>query len=266
MRRQCALTGLTMMFCALAAAQTSTGDRVVVPARNSSRPRLVKANLMNGSITVKAYAGKEVIVESRGGEKAGGAQTRDGLKRVDLPGSGGLEVTEEDNVITVRADHGVGNLTISVPPDTSLQLKATNGPIEVDGVHGELDVSSRNGRVTLTNVAGTVLADSHNGAVKVVMTRVDAGKPLSFSSYNGDVDVTLPADFKANLKVRADQGDLFSDFDLKLSAGQAVTEKSDAKDSRFRVRTDRTATGTINGGGAEATFTTFNGKIMIRKK
>ena len=268
MKKQIALTGLTLMFCALAGAQETTGDRVVVPARNNGRPRLVKVNVLNGSITVKAYTGNEVIVESRdaGNSRRRDNQTRDGLRRIDLP-SGGLEVTEEDNVVTVRMlNTREGGLVVSVPTDTSLELKSLNGAIEVDGVHGELDVSSHNEKVTLTNVSGTVLADSHNGDIKVTMTRVDAAKPLSFSTFNGDIDVTLPADFKANVKIKANRGDVYSDFDLKLNAGQAVTEKSDAKDARFRVRMERNVTGTINGGGTEASFTTYNGTIMIRKR
>jgi DUF4097 and DUF4098 domain-containing protein YvlB len=237
-----------------------------VPARNSTRPRLVKAALTNGSITVKVHAGRDVIVEGRGAETRRREQTRNGLRRIDMPATG-LEVTEEDNVITVRStsqrEEGV---TISVPADTSLQLKSTNGKIEVDGVHGEIEASSHNEKVTLTNVSGNVLADSHNGDLKVVLTRIDPGKPLSFTTYNGDIDVTLPADFKANIKIRATNGDVYSDFDMKLSPGPAITEKSDAKEPRFRVRMDRIMTGTINGGGVDTTFNTYNGKIMIRKR
>ena len=50
--------------CALASAQESTGQRVVVPARNTTHPRVVKASLLNSGITVKTHAGKDVIVES----------------------------------------------------------------------------------------------------------------------------------------------------------------------------------------------------------
>ncbi|MGA2724621.1 MAG: hypothetical protein ABSG79_19710 [Bryobacteraceae bacterium] len=35
---------------------------------------------------------------------------------------------------------------------------------------------------------------------------------------------------------------------------------------KFRVRTDRTIYGQINGGGAEASFQTFNGRITLRKR
>ncbi len=265
MKRASALVGVTLTVCALACAQENTGDRVVVPARNSSRPRLVDASLTNGSITVKTYSGNEVIVEtsSRGPSRQ---RTYEGLHRVDLP-PGGLDVEEEDNVVNVRMRGAPSaNLTITVPVNTSLRLKSTNGSISADAVHGEIDVSTTNGRVNLLNVSGTVVADSHNGAVKVVMDRVDPGKPISFSSFNGDIDVTLPADFKSNLKLRANRGEIYSDFDMKLTPGGNLTEPNDTPEGRYRVRVDRMITGTINGGGTEASFSTFNGKILIRKK
>jgi hypothetical protein len=265
MKRTLALVGLTLAVCSLACAQDVAGDRVVVPARNTNHPRRVDASLMHGSITVKAYAGKEVIVETRGAGSSGQSnQTVDGLRRLDLP-MRGLSVEEEDNVVTVRMrlNHN-GNLVISVPADTSLKLHSLHGEINVDGVSGEIDVDSLNGAVTLTNVSGNVLAHSLNGAIKATMDRVDATKPMSFSTLNGSIDVTLPADFKANVKLTTDHGEIYSDFDFKL--GGNITQRNDTSDGRFRVRIDRTLTGTINGGGAEATFHTFNGKIYIRKK
>jgi hypothetical protein len=268
MKRYLALAGMTLAVCALACAQeVSTGDRVVVPARNSTRPRLVDAAMTNGSITVKTYAGNEVIVEASGRSSRGRRErTYEGLRRIDVP-PGGLEVDEEDNVVTVRMRGAPSaDLTITVPVNTSLRLKSTNGSISADGVHGEIDASTTNGRVNLMNVSGTVVTDSHNGAVKVVMDRVEPGKPISFSSFNGDIDVTLPADFKANLKLRANRGEIYSDFDMKLTPGGNITERNDTPEGRYRVRVDRMITGSINGGGTEASFSTFNGKILIRKK
>ena len=84
---------------------------------------------------------------------------------------------------------------------------------------GELDVSSMNGKITLTNVSGSVLANTMNGTMRATMDSVDPNKPLSFSSMNGTIDVTLPADFKANVKLRTDHGEIYSDFDFKLGGG-----------------------------------------------
>ena len=41
---------------------------------------------------------------------------------------------------------------------------------------------------------------------------------------------------------------------------------NDTPDGKFKVKMDRTITGTINGGGTEATFKTYNGTIYLRKK
>ena len=269
MKPSLALLSITLTVGSLACAQEAAGDRVVVPVRNTTHPRKVDASLMHGSITVKTYAGKEVIVETRGSANSSPDKpdrTPDGLKRLDFPARG-LNVEEEDNVVTVRMNMSSGrggDLVISVPADTSLKLHTLHGEIAVDGVRGELEVDSLHGAVTLANVSGTVVAHSLNGAIKVSMDSVDAAKPLSFSTLNGSIDVTLPADFKANVKLTADHGEIYSDFDFKL--GGSITQRNDTSDGKFRVRIDRTLTGSINGGGAEATFHTFNGKIYIRKK
>jgi DUF4097 and DUF4098 domain-containing protein YvlB len=262
MKRILALAGLAVALCALARAQ-ETGGRVVVPARNTSHPRVVNASLTNGSITVKTYTGKEVIVETEGGSRNRAPRESGGLRRLDLP-AGGLNVEEQDNVIDVHLRGAAGgNLLITVPPDTSLNLKSTNGNVAVAGVRGEVDAHSNNGAVILTGISGAVVAHSLNGEVRVVMDRVDQGKPLSFSTLNGTLDVTLPADTRANVKFKADRGDVYSDFDIALAPSQAVAEKSDG---RYRVRIDRNIQGTINGGGVDVTFYTLNGRIHLRKK
>jgi hypothetical protein len=277
MIRTLALAGFLLAASAFVHAEEA--DKVVVPARNSTRPRVVNASVLNGSITVKTYEGKDVIVEAntnastRERERAGHRQdntvSTDGLKRLDLPGRSGLEVEEEDNVITINTRvNANANLTITVPVNTSLKLKGTNGGhITVEGVNGEIDVNNLNGGITLTNVSGSVLAHSLNGAVKVSMTRVDPGKQLSFSTLNGSIDVGLPADFKANLKLKADNGDIFTDFDVKFDStgSKPITENNTGDKGKFRVRFDKTIYGTINGGGPEASFQTFNGRISIHK-
>jgi hypothetical protein len=81
--------------------------------------------------------------------------------------------------------------------------------------------------------------------------------------------VTLPADAKARLKMKSDRGDVYTDFDVKLdpsSNAPTVQEDNRGRGGRYRVRIDRTLTGTINGGGPEMQFTSYNGNIYIRKK
>ena len=146
------------------------------------------------------------------------------MQRIDVP-FGGFSVEEEDNVITIHTGRRCRRAIWSSPcrSNTSVQLRSTHGPIVVDGLHGEVDASSTNGRVELMNISGTIVAETTNGSIRASLDRVDPAKPISFSSTNGSIDVTLPADLKANLKMRSFNGSIWSDFEMKLTGGQPVT-------------------------------------------
>jgi hypothetical protein len=258
-----ASTGIALVFCALASAQNPTGGRIVVPPRDGSHPRVVNCSTMNGAITVKTYGGTDVIVED--GSSRGAGDAPGGMKRIG-PSPGGLEVTEDDNAITVhRHPSGNGDLVITVPVETSLRLHTLSGAIHVDGVHGEVDVHTLNGHVTMTGISGTVTAYSQNGPIKIAMDRVDPGKPMAFSAFNGEVDLTFPPDLKANLTVRSNRGAVYSDFEVTLGAHAAI-EKDGHSRGRSRGRGGDTIHGAINGGGVDLTIRTFNGAVYIRKK
>jgi len=131
-----------------------------------------------------------------------------------------------------------------------------------------VDVHNLKGRIGLNGFSSTVVARSLNGGIKASHDRIDPGKPISFSMMNGEVDITLPADFRANLKMKTDNGDIYSDFDIKLdgSHNKPAIEPFNSKDGRFHMKADRFLYGKVKGGGQEASFTMFNRRISIRKK
>src|SRR6266852_1511456 len=228
------------------ASTSSGGDHVSINLSDPARPALVKASLVNGSITVKGYDGKEVVVEARARNRET-SRSESNPKRIAIS-STGLSVEEENNDVRIGTDSYMRavDLTISVPVHTSLKLRAVNdGDITVTGVEGELDVDDINGSVTLNNVSGSAVAHALNGRLLV----------------------TFPADLKANVSIRSDRGDVFSDFDVQLQAASAqpVVEDGRGKGGKYRVKIDKTVHGKINGGGPEFQFTNFQGQIYIRK-
>ncbi len=258
------------------------GEKATVPLHDPSRPARIHVHLLMGGITVRGADVKEVVVEAN--TRAGESSSRvhrsrretlpasvDGMKRLDLPGTAGLDVTEEDNVVNIKTASWsrAADLLITVPIRSSLELKCiNNGGIEVEHVDGEIDAENLNGRITLKNVAGSVVAHSLNGAVSAILDRVDAAKPSSFSTLNGDIDVTLPDNLRANVRMKTDNGAIYSDFDVKLETGARLAENDAGQRSngKYHIRFDRTLRGTINGGGPELQLTTFNGQIFIRKR
>lgn len=250
-------------------------QKATVPLDDPSRPARIRAHQMSGGITVRGGNVKEVTVEahSREDREPRGRQPAEsrGMKRLNIPGNAGLDIVEEDNLITIKTSswNRSADLLITVPRRSSLQLKCmNNGEINVEQVEGEIEAENLNGKIILKNVSGTVTAHSLNGEVTATLDRVDASKPLSFSTMNGDIDVMLPADPKANVRLKTDNGEIYSDFEVKFDSGTRV-EESDSKrgkDGHYRLKFDRTLRGTINGGGPEYQFTTFNGQIYLRKR
>jgi len=249
-------------------------DKITVPLTNPAQPATIKANLISGSIKVTVGTGRDIIVSSsEAGPGRRGPRERDaappGMTRIG--GRPGLNIEEDHNTVDISAGSmGAGtDLAIEVPVNTNLQLRTINGAaIDVTGVNGDLEIDDSNGAINLTSVSGSVVAHTLNGPITVSLNHITGNKPMSFTSLNGKVDVTLPADTKGRLRLKSDNGSIFSDFDVKLEAdaNKPVVEDTRGKDGKYKISVDRAVTGTINGGGPEYTFQTMNGNILIHKK
>jgi DUF4097 and DUF4098 domain-containing protein YvlB len=250
--------------------RAESDNKVTVPLSDPSRPVNLRAHLVSGSITVKGADVKEVVVEARArGDEAHSGGRAEGMKRIPMT-STGLNIEAENNNVRISTDsyQRTIDLTITVPTHTSLSLHTVNdGNIVVSGVDGEFDINDVNGEVDLKNIGGSVVAHALNGHVLVTFNRIDPQKPMAFSSLNGDIDVTFPADLKANVSLRTDNGDVYSDFDVKVqpTAPQQTVEDDRGRGGKYRVKIDKNVRGTINGGGQEIQFKNFNGNIYIRK-
>jgi hypothetical protein len=252
-------------------------DKVTVPLSNPSQPVTVKSHMVSGSITVTGGgAAGQVVVESGSGkdkDKDRDRRGRDvpaGMHRIDA-NAANFDVEEDHNVVTIGSNRGWGNdhIMIQVPTNASLQLKSVNGgKLEVSGVNGEIEVENINGSIVLNNVSGNVVASSQNGGITVSLDKITTGKPMSFTTLNGKIDVTLPGDTKAKLRLKTDNGSVYSDFDVKLEpdSSKPTIEDSRKEGGKYRIRLDHSIYGTINGGGPEYRFETMNGSILIHKK
>jgi len=249
-------------------------DRVTIPFSDAVRPRFVKVSLLSGGVTVRGYEGKEVVVEAKNkdGESENSGKTpkrAQGMKRIKPVGSG-LIAEEENNVVTVStglSEHSV-DLVVQVPVNTSLKLNVVDdGDILVENVEGEIEVNNIDGDIKLNKVSGTVVAHTVDGDLTVSVVKLNPAKAMSFSSLDGDIDVTFPLDFKASVKVHSKNGEIYSDFDIQpATATRAPVVKDErAKGGKYAIHLDKGVAGTINGGGQEVQFKTFDGDIYIRK-
>ncbi|MFT5885947.1 MAG: hypothetical protein ACI9IP_002411 [Arcticibacterium sp.] len=260
-----ALTILLFSFCTFGFAQ---GEQLEVTLSDPTAPGTLKVSLVTGSIHVKGTSNKNVIVNAVvHSEKNLPQNGRDGMKRIS--GNQGYELTavEKNNTVSVRTNNPNQNLslTISVPKNFSVQLSTVNnGEIKVENVSGNLEISNVNNDISLTNVSGSVVANTINGDVTANFISTSANTPMAFTTLNGDVDVTLPANIKADLKVQTQRGEIFSDFEIAVSNDAPKVTKSGEGGMQKIKRSSRTM-GKINSGGSEIMMKTMNGDILIRK-
>jgi DUF4097 and DUF4098 domain-containing protein YvlB len=249
-------------------------DRVTVDLTDPAKPAHIELGLINGGIHVTGYDGQQILVEARTStgkisSEDSREKNKDGMYRIPVY-STSLEVEEHNNQVNISTESWKRSIDvdIKVPSQTSLNLSCVNsGDITVENVSGDLEVSNVNGKVTLQHITGSVVAHALNEDLIVTFDAVDPKKPMSFSSMNGDIDVTFPATLKCNTKIKNDQGDVYSDFEITRveKPVSRVEENERGKNGAYRVRIERAFYGTIGGSGPEYSFSNFNGDVLIRK-
>jgi hypothetical protein len=244
-------------------------DRVAVPFSDPDRPGTLKVSLLEGSVTINGSNRRDVLFVANSQEARNALRRRrqaeppPGMRRLTQPAGFGVEERDNEMSVSSGLDRQV-DLDIEVPMKTRLQVSVVNGGITVDGVDSEIEINTVDGAITLTNVSGSVVAHAVDGRIGATIARVAPQAPMAFTSLNGDIDVTLPAAVKANLRLRSDQGDVFTDFDVQLIAGASANRtQRNGRGVRFDI--NRSIYGTVNGGGPDFELRTFDGNIYVRR-
>jgi hypothetical protein len=268
-------------------AQNDTKEQLTVPLSDPNKPGALEVGLVNGSIQILGYNGKEVLIEAVAGSEEGSMKIKEKIKTKgnsstasdDSPaGSAGmrrltpnngfeLSAEERNNRLKIESSSFTRpiNLTIKVPQKFSLKVSTVNnGTISIENVNGELEIDNVNGPIELTNVGGSAVANTINGAIKATFANVNATAPMAFSTLNGRIDVTFPASAKANFKLKSDRGDIYSDFDMDIDRSQPQATRS-SQSGMYRVAVENWVNGKINGGGPEIMMKSMQGNIYVRK-
>ena len=104
---------------------------------------------------------------------------------------------------------------------------------------------------------------SNHGDLVASLTSVNGESALEFESYNGSIELSLPADIEVNTQLRTDRGRLLTDFDVTEIGDPVRTQVQ--TDGTKNVQFDKFVRGTINGGGPVLRIETQHGDIRIRK-
>lgn len=219
--------------------------------------------MQNSDVKVLGHNSDEVVIEAAG-HKAPPARAA-GLKplynQAEDNTNMGLSVTKEGNTLTVvKASRHDGRYTIRVPKNASVMYEETNwtgGDLSIADLDGEIELKLNNGNATLTNITGPLVANTTSSDMIVKFSNLNQSKPSAISTVAGTVDIHLPANTKANFKLKTIQGEIYSDFDMNIAR--------DGKSNLPRVSGGNNIEGRTNGGGVEMNLYTISGDMYIRK-
>jgi hypothetical protein len=282
------IVALSLIICSEGTTQEKE-DQMRIEFSKPGEPGFLDIENFAGDIIIEGYDGNEAVITAKGNEDTDlypelpelpeipqpfvseekhddEEISKEGLRKIKSS-SFEINVTEEDNRITIKTGPplNVQNFFIKIPYNCSLKLNTVNGNISVKKVTGEIEINTVNGRVNLDEISGLVIASSVNGLMKVKFKEVTADAPMAFSTINNHIDVTLPANTKATLKMKTDRGDIYTNFDMDIGEKEEKTNKEHKYGYASTTKWAKWTTGKINGGGAELVFKSLHGDIHIRK-
>ncbi|HWB25325.1 MAG TPA: DUF4097 family beta strand repeat-containing protein [Chitinophagaceae bacterium] len=279
----------TILFTGKILAQQS----ITVPLSDPGKSYKLDVGLLDGSIKITGYEGKDIIVDvqtdstrqkhNQDGtgvnvntsvnvdlttQKHSEEGSNAGMRRINGGNSIDLSATEKDNTVSINSGFARKNVTVIIKvPQTTASFKigtVNNGNIYISNVNGTLEVTNVNGEIVCNNISGSVVANTVNGKVLVTFKSIDPKAAMAFSTLNGNVDVTLPADAKANMKLKSDRGEIYTDFDMAIDKSQPKTNVSN-EGGYHHISIEDWVYGKIGGGGPEIMMKNMQGNIYVRK-
>lgn len=213
-RPLCLSAAMALAVLTAARAEEATNS---VKFSDPSKPGTLKVVLARGEIQIHGADAPEVVVKSEAQPQR--HPRKDGLRV--LTESATYSLSEKDNVVTLDAgaDGMMGapsDFQITVPRSTNVVIaNSMGGDVTCAGISGDVEIRSINSEVRLDDLVGGAIVDTKNGEIRATIHELHAGKALSFTSMNGEVILRVPADAKANVRLRTQNGTILTDFDDK---------------------------------------------------
>jgi DUF4097 and DUF4098 domain-containing protein YvlB len=136
---------------------------------------------------------------------------------------------------------------IMVPRGANLEnVKLVNGGLSLSGMTGPVKASSVNGGIKAERMEGQVELSTVNGFLDAGFDRISKANPISLSSVNGPIKVSLPSGAHANVSASNLSGGISADF------GRS-----------WRAPCGHRLEAAVNGGGTQIRLHNVNGGISI---
>jgi DUF4097 and DUF4098 domain-containing protein YvlB len=242
------LRGTSVILLALAAGSLNGAirtPRAEFRASYSLAPngRVLIQNLY-GDVQIRAWDRDEVLVEATKHSSDAGR-----LNEAQIV------VDTSSGMVSIRTQYTGGDTEhpasveyhIMVPRGANLEnVKLVNGGLSLSGMTGPVKASSVNGSIKAERMEGQVELSTVNGFLDAGFQRIRKCNPISLSSVNGPIKVSLPSGAGANVSAHNLSGGIDADF------GRS-----------WRAPGGHRLEAAVNGGGTQIRVHNVNGGISI---
>jgi DUF4097 and DUF4098 domain-containing protein YvlB len=171
-----------------------------------------------------------------------------------------VKYSQDGNTITATVQNQSNNFpsfgsdnvdfNITIPANANLNIHTDTGAIDVEGVSGNMSLTTETGSITANQdaLSGQSTLQTATGSITFDGSIVSGGNYL-FSTDTGSVDVTLPASSSFHLDASTDTGSINSDFTQVNVHEHDITGSNahgDVGNSPGTTITMKTSTGSID--------------------
>ncbi|MEO1627370.1 MAG: hypothetical protein AAFV25_19620, partial [Bacteroidota bacterium] len=163
---------------------SAQGKTLDIPLSEPGKRGVLHVDVKTGPVVIKGTARQNVMVRYETADdkknKFKQKEKGSGMRKISS-GNLQMEIAENQNEVYIESSswNRAVSIYVEVPTDFDLNIETyNNGTIEVDNVHGELELESYNGSVRATNVSGSLLASTYNGDIKAHFNEVKPNTPM----------------------------------------------------------------------------------------
>ncbi len=259
-----AVLTLLMASLAMTPAAAQESEIITIPLSQPGSPMFLEMSILSAHIEVIGENRQDVQFEVSVLKGERRIITPSGAKPITTGGYS-LEVEEEDNRVSINTDWRTNRVRVTarVPINANLELSTVNdGVIEVDNIHGELDLRNVNGPITATRIAGSVIAESVNENIRIELSELSRDDAVVLTSVNGNLTVGLPSGTGAEVHIDTARGQIYSDFEVNVVPTKPIVDRT--REGRgVKVKVESVIIAEIAGGGPVIKLKTLNGNIQL---
>src|SRR5215470_13589723 len=178
----------------------------------------LNVSTMNGGIQVIGEDRPDVAIEARVSAWADSlSEAKDILRQVSIETSGD-SVRDSGPRFHFSSKRYVVDYKLHVPRGLAVDLKSTNGGIDIAHLDSEVAFDTTNGGVKLMDLAGDIHGQTVNGGLSVGLTGDRwRGKGLRTETTNGGIVLSAPEGYSAHLETGTVNGGIVLGFPVTVN-------------------------------------------------